>query len=82
MSIQPLPKHQPRHHNNAVAARHGSLQQRFFKQNGRWFINAANDQKAGPYNDKADAQTALLYYSTRTCWPSAKQLRAFTRCGR
>jgi len=58
-----------------------NLQQRFFKRDGTWYINIDEQNIAGPYPDKADAQMALMYFSARTLWPTDKQLREFARIG-
>ena len=57
-----------------------SLQKCFFQKEGNWYIHMP-EQDIGPYDDKADAQMALMYYSVRALWPSEKQLRSFTRHG-
>lgn len=31
----------------------------------------------GPFNDKSEAQMAVLYFHQRTKWPNARQLRDF-----
>lgn len=56
------------------------LQQCFFQRDGDWFIHMS-EREVGPYEDKADAQMALMYYSVRAFWPTEKQLRNFARYG-
>ena len=58
-----------------------NLFSRFTQKNGSWFITDSNGH-IGPFNDKSEAQLALVYYSYRTTWPTAKELRAFTRSNR
>jgi hypothetical protein len=85
MSIKPLPT--PGHETVSQESGASPLKSRqpnplkncFAIKNGAWFVTNANDEQAGPYSNKADAQMALVYYVARTCWPSAKQLREFTR---
>ena len=57
-----------------------NLQQCFYIQDGRWYIHMPG-QDIGPYDDKADAQMALMYYSVRALWPTEKELRTFARHG-
>lgn len=58
----------------------------FIKDDKGWFIanpdNPQQDRKfKGPYADKAEAQMALCFFKTQLQWPSAKELRCFTRQG-
>jgi hypothetical protein len=77
MSIQPSPK---KDQNDSPNRKH--LKNCFSIKNGFWFVTNKRNEQAGPFNDKSEAQMALLYYVGRTCWPSAKQLREFSRLGR
>ena len=72
-----LPKQQSETHSDSLDQ---SLQKCFFQKNGNWYIHLP-EKDIGPYDDKADAQMALMYYSVRALWPSEKQLRSFTRHG-
>jgi len=58
------------------------LQRCFHKRKSGWFVQHSEQNSAGPFADKADAQMAMLYYSARTLWPSEKQLREFARNGK
>ena len=80
MSIKPLPKTDQNDSPRKSNRQH--LKNCFSIRNGLWFVTNTQDEQAGPFSNKADAQMALLYYVGRTCWPSAKQLREFTRFGR
>ncbi|MDB2409327.1 hypothetical protein N9W57_01725 [Pseudomonadales bacterium] len=80
MSIKPLPKTDQNDSPRKSNRQH--LKNCFFIRNGLWFVTNTQNEQAGPFSNKADAQMALLYYVGRTCWPSAKQLREFTRFGR
>lgn len=80
MSIQPLPKTNEGDSPKTSSRQH--LKKCFSIKNGSWFVTNTENEQAGPFSNKADAQMALLYYVGRTCWPSAKQLREFTRFGR
>ncbi|MBT5293208.1 MAG: hypothetical protein HOO01_07065 [Cellvibrionales bacterium] len=80
MSIQSLPKTDQ--DNAPKMSNRQHLKNCFAIKNGRWFVTNKRNEQAGPFNDKSEAQMALLYYVGRTCWPSAKQLREFTRLGR
>ena len=57
-----------------------TLQKCFYQKDGNWYIHMP-EQDVGPYDDKADAQMALMYYSVRALWHSERQLRSFTRHG-
>jgi len=48
----------------------------YYHEHGKWYLRA-NDGVIGPFNDKCEAQMALLYYQQRTRWPNARQLRDF-----
>ncbi|MBT8149535.1 MAG: hypothetical protein HKO71_07110 [Pseudomonadales bacterium] len=87
MSTKPLPS--AKLENPATAgessAEHSAriaVQQRFYLQNGAWFVKHNDQQAAGPFADKADAQMAMLYFSARAFWPNEKQLREFARSGK
>ena len=80
MSIQPLPKTDQDDSPRTSNRQH--LKNCFSIKNGLWFVTNKRNEQARPFNDKSEAQMALLYYVGRTCWPSAKQLREFSRLGR
>ena len=80
MSIKPLPKTDQNDSPRKSNRQH--LKNCFSIRDGLWFVTNTQNEQAGPFSYKADAQMALLYYVGRTCWPSAKQLREFTRFGR
>ncbi len=80
MSIKPLPKTEQNESPKKSSRQH--LKKCFSIKNGLWFVTNTKNEQAGPFSNKADAQMALLYYVGRTCWPSAKQLREFSRLGR
>lgn len=80
MSIKPLPKTDQNDSPRKSNRQH--LKNCFSIRDGLWFVTNTQNEQAGPFSNKADAQMALLYYVGRTCWPSAKQLREFTRFGR
>ena len=65
---------------SSAARKQHQLQQCFFQNDGSWFIHMP-DQDIGPFDDKADAQMALMYFSLRAGWPNAKELRNFARHG-
>lgn len=86
MSIKPLPdiasnsrQAEPRHLSQPM--RLASLQQRFYKRNGAWYVGCHDQSAIGPFVDKADAQMALMYYTAMANWPTDKQLREFARTG-
>lgn len=85
MSIKPLPDTDRKHFSkSAVSDRQplNPLKNCFSIKNGAWFVTNADNEQAGPFSNKSDAQMALVFYVARTCWPSAKQLREFSRSGR
>lgn len=85
MSIESLPNTDREKFSHLAAShRHhlNPLKNCFSIKNGAWFVTNAENEQAGPFSNKADAQMALVFYVARTCWPSAKQLREFSRSGR
>ncbi len=51
--------------------------ERFFKRDNGWFYTTRENVDMGPFDDKAEAQMALVYFIERTQWPDQKQLRAY-----
>lgn len=81
MSIKPLPEPLTPSHSQTPSISRRPINSRFFRDQSGWFVNDS-DCSHGPYADKAEAQTALMYYSLRTAWPTEKQLREFVRIGK
>jgi len=81
MSSKPLPESATLNSHFSKNTSRQPLSKRFFRNQTGWFVNDS-DGSHGPYTDKAEAQTALVYYSLQTCWPTAKQLREFVRIGK
>jgi hypothetical protein len=48
----------------------------YFHEDGKWYFRT-QDGVMGPFNDKSEAQMAVLYFHQRTKWPNARQLRDF-----
>lgn len=49
----------------------------YLHEDGKWYLRTEKGVKKGPYNDKGEAQMALLYFRQRTRWPTPRQLRDF-----
>jgi hypothetical protein len=81
MSIESLPTSGHEEFSPSGARPLNPLKNCFSIKNGVWFVTNADNEQAGPYSNKSDAQMALVYYVAQTCWPSAKQLREFARGG-
>lgn len=85
MSIKSLPNTDGKHLSKSAASNRqhlNPLKNCFSIKNGAWFVTNADDEQAGPFSNKSDAQMALVFYVARTCWPNAKQLREISRSGR
>ena len=52
---------------------------RFHQRGGTWFLATDEGTEIGPFNDKAEAQMALLYFVEYEQWPTPKQLREYIR---
>lgn len=54
-----------------------SRSDRFFRVGTHWFFHTREGFDVGPFDDKNQAQLALVYFIDHNSWPSAKQLRAY-----
>lgn len=48
----------------------------YFSERGKWFFRG-HDTVMGPFQDKVEAQMAVLYFQQRLKWPSHRQLHEF-----
>jgi hypothetical protein len=54
-----------------------SRSDRFFRIGTHWFFHTREGFDVGPFDEKNQAQLALVYFVAHNNWPSAKQLRAY-----
>lgn len=54
-----------------------SRSDRFFRIGTHWFFHTREGFDVGPFDEKNQAQLALVYFIAHSSWPSAKQLRAY-----
>jgi hypothetical protein len=54
-----------------------SRSDRFFRIGTQWFFHTREGFDVGPFDEKNQAQLALVYFIAHSSWPSAKQLRAY-----
>ncbi len=52
---------------------------RFFCQGDEWYLHTREGYDVGPYDDKNDAQLALMYFVEHTLWPDQDDLHDFAR---
>jgi hypothetical protein len=52
---------------------------RFFRSGEKWFFHTREDVDIGPFDNKNQAQLALVYFIEHDCWPSARQMRAYVQ---
>ncbi|NRB37372.1 MAG: hypothetical protein HRU20_02755 [Pseudomonadales bacterium] len=50
---------------------------RFEKQGDHWYFKTREGLDIGPFEDRNEAQYALLYFVERSEWPDAEQLKSF-----
>ncbi|MCK5881095.1 MAG: hypothetical protein KAG18_04410 [Sinobacterium sp.] len=50
---------------------------RLYQEEGRWFFKTREGMDIGPFQNKNDAQYALLYFAERAEWPTDDQLNDF-----
>lgn len=61
---------------DANVQKHGKTD-RLVKKEGFWFFHTREGVDVGPFNNRHDAQYALLYFVERSDWPSEQQLADF-----
>ena len=54
-----------------------SRSDRFFRTGTHWFFHTREGFDVGPFDNRNQAQLALVYFMAHNSWPSAKQLRAY-----
>ncbi len=50
---------------------------RFCQENGLWYFKTREGLDVGPFESRDEAQYALLYFTERSEWPDAEQLKNF-----
>ncbi len=51
---------------------------RLYILNDQWFFHTREGFDVGPFHDKDQAKTALIYFVEKANWPTERQLSAFT----